>query len=76
MSVAEEGETMAIFLTEFRDHHGRVWYGPRIQARSVEEARNFLRSLKETMRITGVLVETIEFETGKRTLYPPPEEGQ
>jgi predicted heme/steroid binding protein len=65
---------MAIFLTEYKDHLGRRWCGPDISAEDLAEASRHVASLNESLAIVGVLVETIDFETGKRTIYAPPQE--
>jgi len=65
---------MAIFLTEYRDRHGRRWCGPNIPASNRAEAERTLDALRDSVTIVGVLVETIDSETGKRTIYAPPQE--
>jgi len=81
---------MAVYLTEYKGYQGRRWCGPNIRARNVKEANRALNALRktridgvpaETMEalresivIVGVLVETINYETGEQTLYTPPQE--
>ena len=65
---------MPVFLTEYKDHLGRRWCGPNIPAKDQAEAQRHLASLTESLTLLGVLVETIDYETGERTLYPEPEE--
>jgi hypothetical protein len=65
---------MAIFLTEYRDRYGRRWVGPNIPAPNRAEAERTLDALRDSVTIVGVLVETIDYETGKRTIYAPPQE--
>jgi len=66
---------MAIFLTEYRDRHGRRWCGPNIPAPNRAEAERTLDALRDSVTIVGVLVETIDYETGRKTIYPQPEEA-
>jgi len=63
---------LAIFLTEYRDHRGRCWSGPDIEARTWKEAAQTLSSLKRTVVILGPLVERIDAETGERIAFLPP----
>ena len=66
---------MAIFLTEYRDRYGRRWCGPNIPAPNRAEAETTLDTLRDSVTIVGVLVETIDYETGRKTIYPQPEEA-
>jgi len=61
---------MPIFLTKFTDSNGRHFAGPYFQARNFKEAEKIVR----TMKVVGILIETIDAETGERTLYPQAEE--
>ena len=56
---------MATFLTEYKNHLGQKWCGPNITAPNIIDAKKQIKSLK----IIGVLVETIGTETGERTLF-------
>jgi len=64
---------MAIFLTRYKLNDG-AWAGPNINARTWSEAEMKFKQMVESLRLDGVLAETIDADTGKTVLFTPPED--